>query len=393
MAAQPETEGSTLLKAYLWQTVMPTGEKAPESGPIHDGSESSRCKRKIQKWKRVHSHPEAEVPEPGPHDLPPLASQESRAATKRSIFQRAFSLPGRMSKAQERSSKLSVRKYLRSMSHWKNQEAPSQTVRETKETGEGDDSVVQLIPRMGVPPWDVANVSLQDGRLMLWSRDEENLLEKRKRTSNSVPENNSIFGPDKENTEFFVGGQAPENKPFQDASSGTHLGNVKGTLWRRFRDRKGRVHPNESAVNGNREALPGPALTLDLSNEKEVLIRPLHSSLVGEQHCFEILRAGKRYCFNCSSAAERTHWMENIRQAVQPSMDNVQRVENRLNLWVYEARDLSPRKHYHCEIQLDGILYARTTAKQASPTGTLFWGEHFDLKTLPPAVELQVCLV
>lgn len=68
-------------------------------------------------------------------------------------------------------------------------------------------------------------------------------------------------------------------------------------------------------------------------------------------------------------------------------------MEHRLSLWVYEARDLSPRKHYHCEIQLDGVLYARTTAKQASPIGTLFWGEHFDLKTLPPAVELQVCLV
>ncbi|KAG8130065.1 hypothetical protein E2320_016680 [Naja naja] len=168
-------------------------------------------------------------------------------------------------------------------------------------------------------------------------------------------------------------------------------------LWRRFRDRKGRVHPNtdspSASVVNDREALPGPALTLDLSNEKDVLIRPLHSSLVEEQHCFEILRAGKRYCFSCSSAAERTHWMENLRQAVQPSMDNCQRMEHRLSLWVYEARHLSPRKHYHCEIQLDGVLYARTTAKQASPIGTLFWGEHFDLKTLPPAVELQVCLV
>ncbi|XP_058027742.1 RAS protein activator like-3 [Ahaetulla prasina] len=396
MAAQLETEGSTLLKAYLWQTVLPTGEKVPELGPIHYGSESSRGRRKIQKWKQVQSQPESEVPEPGHNDLPLLVSQDSRVATKRSIFQRAFSLPGRMSKAQERSSKLSVKKYLRSMSHWKNQEGPSQTVRETKETSKGDDSVVQLIPSMGVRPWDVANVSLQDRRLTLWGRDEENLLEKRKRTSSSVSENNSIFRPHKENTEFFIGGPAPEKKAFQDASSGTQLGNVKGMLWRRFRGRK--VLPNtdssgESVVNDNREAFIGPALTLDLNNEKDVLIRPLHSSLVGKQHCFEVLRAGERYCFNCSSAAERTHWMENLRQAIQPSMDNWQRMEHRLSLWVYEARDLSPRKHYHCEIQLDGVLYARTTVKQASPIGTLFWGEHFDLKTLPPAVELQVCLI
>lgn len=68
-------------------------------------------------------------------------------------------------------------------------------------------------------------------------------------------------------------------------------------------------------------------------------------------------------------------------------------MEYRLSLWVYEARDLSPRKQYYCEIQLDGVPYARTTTKQASTIGTLFWGEHFNLKTLPPAVELQVYLV
>lgn len=144
MAAQPETEGSTLLKAYLWQTVLPIGEKVPELGPIHYGSESSRCRRKIQKWKRVQSQPESEVPEPGHNDLPLLVSQDSRAVTKRSIFQRAFSLPGRMSKAQERSSKLSVRKYLHSMSHWKNQEGPSQTVRETKERSKGKGGYIIL---------------------------------------------------------------------------------------------------------------------------------------------------------------------------------------------------------------------------------------------------------
>ncbi|XP_063150537.1 RAS protein activator like-3 [Candoia aspera] len=399
MAAQPGTEGSSLLRAYLWQTILPIGEEVPEQGPAPCGPESSRHRGKMQKWKRVRSQPDSEAAEPGHSHFPPLASQDSRVATKMSVFQRAFSLPSRMSKAQERSSKLSVRRYLRSMSHWKNQEGPSQPVRETKETNKGDDSAVQVTPSMvpGAPPWDVANVSLQDGRLLFWGRDEESLLENRKRTSSSVSESNSVFRPGKEN-KFSMEGQTPEKKAFQDASSGTQLGTVKGLLWKRFRDRKGRAHPKtdssgESVVNGNREALPGPALTLDLSNEKDVLIRPLHSSLVGEQYCFEVLSAGRRYCFTCPSAAERTHWMENLRQAVQPSMENCQRMERRLSLWVYEARDLSPRKHYHCELQLDGALYARTTAKQASPVGTLFWGEHFDLKTLPPVVELQVCLV
>lgn len=64
-----------------------------------------------------------------------------------------------------------------------------------------------------------------------------------------------------------------------------------------------------------------------------------------------------------------------------------------LSLWVYEGRDLAPRKRYLCELRLDGALYARTTSKPAGPTGTIFWGEHFDLKTLPPAMELQICLV
>lgn len=68
-------------------------------------------------------------------------------------------------------------------------------------------------------------------------------------------------------------------------------------------------------------------------------------------------------------------------------------MERTLSLWVYEARDLPPKKRYFCRLFLDGTLYARTTTKQASPTGSIFWGEHFDLKTLPPAVDLQVCLV
>lgn len=64
-----------------------------------------------------------------------------------------------------------------------------------------------------------------------------------------------------------------------------------------------------------------------------------------------------------------------------------------LSLWVYEARDLLPKKRYFCKLLLDGTLYACTTTKPASPTGAIFWGEHFDLKTLPSAVDLQVCLV
>uniref|UniRef100_A0A8C6YDV9 Uncharacterized protein n=1 Tax=Naja naja TaxID=35670 RepID=A0A8C6YDV9_NAJNA len=345
MSLEKWPNGSTLLKAYLWQTALPIGEKVPELGP-----ESSRCRRKIQKWKRVQSQPESEVPEPDHDDLPPLVSQDSKVITKRSIFQRAFSLPGRISKAQERSSKLSVRKYLRSVSHWKNQEGPSQTVRETKEIS--DDSAVQLIPSMGpgVPPWDVANVSLQDGQLILWGRDEE--------VGASL-----TFG-------------------IQEGT-GTESKHAQSLVWYL----KIILHECHVVMNHAVSSISAAYCFLTWLILTKGLL-PLN-----DRTDQPVPGAGKRYCFSCSSAAERTHWMENLRQAVQPSMDNCQRMEHRLSLWVYEARHLSPRKHYHCEIQLDGVLYARTTAKQASPIGTLFWGEHFDLKTLPPAVELQVCLV
>lgn len=75
------------------------------------------------------------------------------------------------------------------------------------------------------------------------------------------------------------------------------------------------------------------------------------------------------------------------------SQDNCERVENTLSLWVYEARDLPPKRRYLCQLHLDGTLYARTTAKAVGPSGTLFWGEHFALDTLPPARELRVSVL
>ncbi|KAF7235678.1 RAS protein activator like-3, partial [Varanus komodoensis] len=218
--------------------------------------------------------------------------------------------------------------------------------------------------------------------------------------SSGVPSNQCTLLPTEMSTDgrSLLDPQAPEKRHLQEASSGTQLSNVKGLLWRRLRDRKGRVQARMDssaglAVNGYRESLPGPSVLLDLANEKDALIRPLHSSLLGERYCFEVLTARGRCCFRCTSAPERTRWMEDLRRLVQPSMDNCERVERALSLWVYEARDLPPRKRFLCELRLDGALYARSTTKQASCTGTIFWGEHFDLKTLPPATELQVCLV
>eukprot|EP00062_Callorhinchus_milii_P026194 gi/632988023/ref/XP_007882881.1/ PREDICTED: disabled homolog 2-interacting protein-like [Callorhinchus milii] len=139
------------------------------------------------------------------------------------------------------------------------------------------------------------------------------------------------------------------------------------------------------------ESLSGilsPIETLDLSNETGVIIRPLHSSILGEKHCFEVIHSGGSQCFGCASAAERDTWIDNLRRTVQPNKDNCERVENMLSLWVNEAKDLPTRKKYFCEVHLDSSLYARTTSK--ANTEKLFWGEHFEFNNLPQVGELTL---
>lgn len=73
---------------------------------------------------------------------------------------------------------------------------------------------------------------------------------------------------------------------------------------------------------GSRDSLVVPVSTaesLDVSSDRTTVIRPVHSSILGEKYCFEVINSDKSHCFGCSSATDRDRWIENLRRAAQPN--------------------------------------------------------------------------
>ncbi|CAL8077342.1 unnamed protein product [Calicophoron daubneyi] len=85
--------------------------------------------------------------------------------------------------------------------------------------------------------------------------------------------------------------------------------------------------------------------------------------------------------YACMSALERSRWMLYLKRVAQPERDAKRRRENCLRIWIQEAKGLTGKQRYHCEILLDETTFARTTSKRL--TDMLFWGEEFDLSGLP----------
>nr|XP_018670524.1 probable Ras GTPase-activating protein isoform X3 [Ciona intestinalis] len=136
--------------------------------------------------------------------------------------------------------------------------------------------------------------------------------------------------------------------------------------------------------------------TLDLTSSPSdydgAIVRPLHHSILGKDHCFEVVtHKGDSRCFGCDSAGEREAWIEKIKRTINPNLDNSRRIEHQLTLFVQEAKGLPTKKRYFCEICLDRKLCARTTSKLKNDSSVL-WSEHFEFSSMPHIEDITVHL-
>ncbi|CAJ1052635.1 RAS protein activator like-3 isoform X2 [Xyrichtys novacula] len=278
---------------------------------------------------------------------------------------------------------------------------------------------LQWDPPQEVPLWDITNCMLEDGQIII-SPEEEPTFWTRNRVSSCLSNLSmqNLVDIDTECSPDHVGPRPRSQDGGVRARIKKHLEN---------RAKKNNSTPLNQTNKGSRHygskesvSIPVSAVgSLDLSADTSTIIRPVHSSILGEKYCFEVINSENTHCFGCTSAAERDRWIEDLRRAAQPNKDNIERTENSISLWVNEAKDLTPKRRYYCEVHLDGTLFARTSSRavgkpsnrtslggesSTSSLGALgssggvaggcqlFWGEVFELDNLPCVSQITLHL-
>nr|XP_042123173.1 RAS protein activator like-3 isoform X3 [Peromyscus maniculatus bairdii] len=354
------------LASYRWHTGG-GGEKA--AGGFRWG--------RFTGWRRTMSHQE-----------PMVSSQPA----PRSLFRRVLSAPPKES----RPSRLRLSKTLwgrhKNVAPLEPKPSPKAPEPEPELEVPPDPPVAQIPepPTPDMPVWDIGGFTLLEGRLVLLG-EEEGPRQIRMGSASSESSMQASMGnlrdPDR-----------TPGKTEMEATGSNQVHNVRGLLKRLKEKKKARSElgahgPRDGPPSalGSRESL-ATLSELDLGAERDVRVWPLHPSLLGEPHCFQVTWAGGSRCFSCRSSAERDRWIEDLRRQFQPSQDNVERQETWLTVWVHEAKGL-PRAAapgVRAELWLDGALLART-APRAGP-GQLFWAERFHFEALPPARRLSLRL-
>ncbi|XP_052091423.1 disabled homolog 2-interacting protein-like isoform X6 [Mytilus californianus] len=184
-----------------------------------------------------------------------------------------------------------------------------------------------------------------------------------------------------------------------DHESSTFVGSLKRTM------SLGRLNRKRNRQNPTSEELPSSSPSLNLINSRirssrsheslltshvnmhaidltatDLDIQPLHSSILGQDHCFQVSTTNGSKYISCRTAEEREKWIGSLRKSVHPNQEHIRRTDNSLKLWIKEAKNVPSKKKYFCEICLDRTLYAKTSSKMKSEM--LFWGEHFEFNNL-----------
>ncbi|TRY92874.1 hypothetical protein DNTS_029150 [Danionella cerebrum] len=431
-------EVGKVLNTYKWHTRAEMGAH---------GTFERLEKGATKNWNKMQSWRKALSEDAGEKSSNPTRACESPSKSekqpRKNPFRRALSEPpGSLfsslapgtsgsqasgSSVQDSTQRGKIRKYLQTVSQKFKRPRLQSNLSENvqKEKAEPENVVQEPVhlswaPPQEVPVWDINNCFLQDGQILI-PRDEEPMTKVRNRVSSclsSISLQNISGSPTELNPDPVVTSSSAKPKG-QD-------GGVRRLIKRHLQGeekRKSSTQLNTAGLSvatryGSRESLSIPvsaAKSLDLSEDQSTVIRPVHSSILGEKYCFQVINSENNHCFGCTSAAERDRWIEDLRRSAHPNKDNCERTENSLCLWINEAKDLPPKRRFFCEVHLDGTLFARTSSRPvgksvqrssmaiegvsgASGSGSaaggcqLFWGEFFELDNLPPVSNITLHL-